>query len=73
MAAVRARGVSPAHEGALPGSGIRFVYFATDSIPGGLLYEMADLKGTPFYDTMMRIQAAARTWDGTDPIREFQL
>jgi hypothetical protein len=32
--------------------------------------EMADLKGTPFYDMMMRIQETARTWDGTDPIRE---
>ncbi|MGE0679866.1 MAG: hypothetical protein AB7P69_03005 [Candidatus Binatia bacterium] len=65
--------MTPAHEGALPGSGIRFVYFATDSVPGGLLYEMADLKETPFYDMMMRIQATARTWDGVDPIRDLQL
>ena len=72
MAAVRARGVTAAHEGALPGSGIRFVYFATDAIPGGLLYEMAEVKEPPLYDMMMRIQATARTWDGTDPIREFQ-
>jgi catechol 2,3-dioxygenase-like lactoylglutathione lyase family enzyme len=70
MAAARARGVAPAHEGIVPGSNIRFVYFATDSAPGGLLYEMADLKETPFYDMMMRIQETARTWDGTDPIRE---
>jgi len=34
---------------------------------------MADLKGTPFYDVMMRIQEAARTWNGTDSIREFRL
>jgi catechol 2,3-dioxygenase-like lactoylglutathione lyase family enzyme len=73
MKEVRARGVQPAHEGTLPGSGIRFVYFATDSIPGGLLYEMAEVKEPPIYDAMMRIQATARTWDGSDPIREFQL
>lgn len=73
MAAVRARGVTPAHEGALPGSGIRFVYFATDSSPGGLLYEMAEVKEPPIYDMMMRIQAAARAWDGADPIRELHL
>ena len=73
MKEVRARGVQPAHEGALPGSGIRFVYFATDSIPGGLLYEMAEVKEPPLYDMMMHIQATARTWDGSDPIRELQL
>ena len=70
MAAARARGVLPAHEGVVPGGTIRFVYFATDSVPGGLLYEMADLKETPFYDVMMRIREAARTWDGANPIRE---
>jgi hypothetical protein len=61
METVRARGVTPAHEGALPGSGIRFVYLATDSSPGGLLYEMAGVKEPPFYDMMMRIQATAHT------------
>ena len=73
MTAARARGVTAAHEGVVPGSGIRFVYFATDSIPGGLLYEMAELKETPLYDTMMHIRETARTWDGTEPIREVQL
>jgi catechol 2,3-dioxygenase-like lactoylglutathione lyase family enzyme len=73
METVRARGVTPAHEGALAGSGIRFVYFATDSSPGGLLYEMAEVKEPPLYDVMMRIQAAARAWDGSDPIRELLL
>jgi catechol 2,3-dioxygenase-like lactoylglutathione lyase family enzyme len=72
MASLRARGVTPAHEGAAPRSGIRFVYFATDSIPGGLLYEMAEVKEPPLYDMMMRIREAARSWDGTDPIREFR-
>ncbi|MBM4258644.1 MAG: VOC family protein [Deltaproteobacteria bacterium] len=69
--AARARGVQPAHEGVVPGSNIRFVYFATDSAPGGLLYEMADLKETPLYDTMMKIRDEARRWDGTNPIREL--
>ncbi|MGE0822761.1 MAG: VOC family protein [Candidatus Binatia bacterium] len=71
MAAARARGVTVAHEGVVPGSSIRFVYFATDTSPGGLLYEMADLKESPLYDVMMRIQETARTWDGTDPVREL--
>jgi len=70
MTAARARGVKPAHEGSLPGSGIRFVYFATDSNPGGLFYEMAEVKEPPLYDIMMRIREAARTWDGADPVRE---
>jgi catechol 2,3-dioxygenase-like lactoylglutathione lyase family enzyme len=70
MAAMRERGVMPAHEGAIPGSGIRFVYFATDSSPGGILYEMAEVKEPPIYDMMMRIRDAARAWDGREPVRE---
>jgi len=38
-----------------------------------LLYDMAEVKEPPLYEMMMRIQAAAHVWDGTDPIRELQL
>src|SRR5262245_65916980 len=45
--AIRARmlatGTPIAHEGAMAGGGVRFAYFATDTVPGGLVYEMADL------------------------------
>jgi len=37
-------GLSVAHEGAIPGSGLRFIYFATDSVPGGPLYEISEAK-----------------------------
>ena len=62
-------GLSVAHEGAIGGT--RFIYFATDSVPGGLLYEIAEVKEPPIYRTMMKIRDLARVWDGHDPIRDF--
>ena len=62
-------GVSVAHEGAIGGT--RFIYFATDSVPGGLLYEIAEVKEPPIYQTVMKIRDLARVWDGHDPIRDF--
>jgi catechol 2,3-dioxygenase-like lactoylglutathione lyase family enzyme len=64
-------GLTVAHEGVIPGSGVRFAYFATDTVPGGLMYEIADVVGSPA-DALMRMVAdAARGWDGSDPVREL--
>jgi len=60
-----------AHEGAIPGSGLRFIYFATDSAPGGPLYEISEAKEPSIYPTMMKIRDLARAWDGIDPVRDF--
>lgn len=70
MAAARARGIKPAHEGSLTAAPIRFVYFATETSPGGIYYEMAEVKEPPLYDMMMKIRDEARRWDGSKPIRE---
>jgi hypothetical protein len=64
-------GVQLAHEGAIPGSGIRFIYFATESAPGGLVYEISEAKEPPIYETMMMIRDTARKWDGSNPVRDF--
>lgn len=66
---LKARGIVPAHEGRLGAGGVRFVYFDTGFGAEGLYFEIADLKETPLYDTMMRIRDVARTWDGRDPVR----
>jgi catechol 2,3-dioxygenase-like lactoylglutathione lyase family enzyme len=68
---ILASGARLAHEGSIPGSGIRFVYFDTDAKGGGLFYEMAEVKEPGIYDLMMSIRDAARSWDGEDPIREL--
>ena len=62
-----------AHEGIVPGSGVRFAYFATDDTPGGLVYEIADVLEPGIYPLMQMIAGAANGWDGTDPVRELQL
>jgi len=73
MAEQLSNGVVVAHEGVIPGSGVRFAYFATDSAGGGLLYEIADVMEGPAYALMQMVADAARGWDGTEPIRELQL
>ncbi len=64
-------GLPVAHEGTIPGSGIRFIYFATDSVAGGPLYEISESKEPSVYPTMMKIRDIARVWDGSDPVRDF--
>jgi len=64
-------GVEVAHSGAMAAAGVRFAYFATDAAPGGLLYEMADVLEPQIYPLMEMVAAAAKDWDGTDPVREL--
>ncbi|MGH7822918.1 MAG: VOC family protein, partial [Candidatus Binatia bacterium] len=69
-----AAGVAVAHEGAIPGSGIRFAYFATDAaLPGGLIYEIADVMEPETFVIVRTIADAAKGWDGRDPVRELRL
>jgi len=69
-----AAGVPVAHEGALPGGGVRFAYFATDAAAaGGIMYEIADAAEPLVYPMMRMIADAARDWDGGEPIRELRL
>jgi catechol 2,3-dioxygenase-like lactoylglutathione lyase family enzyme len=68
---IRARGTIAVHEGAIPGSGIRFAYFATDDVSGGFLYEIAEVKEPAPYEMMMKIRDASRSWDGKKPVREI--
>jgi catechol 2,3-dioxygenase-like lactoylglutathione lyase family enzyme len=72
MAAHLRDGATVAHEGVIPGSGVRFAYFATDATPGGLMYEIADVIDSPAYALMQMVADAARAWDGSEPIRELR-
>ena len=73
MAAHLRDGLAVAHEGVIPGSGVRFAYFATDAAPGGLMYEIADVIDSPAYALMQMVADAACGWDGAEPIRELSL
>ncbi len=73
MARCVAAGAAVAHEGSIAGSGVRFAYFATDGIPGGLMYEIADVMEPNVYLLMQMIADAALAWDGSDPVRELHL
>lgn len=73
MAAHLKDGRTVVHEGVIPGSGVRFAYFATEAAPGGLMYEIADVLESPAYPLMQMIAGAARGWDGTEPVRELRV
>lgn len=66
-----AAGIAVAHEGIVPGSGTRFAYFATETVAGGVMYEIADVMEPAVYARMQLIADAARDWDGRDPVREI--
>ena len=68
---LHAGGTAIAHEGTIPVVGLRFVYYATDTVPGGLMYEIADVQQPQIYPAMEMVAQAAREWDGRDPIREL--
>jgi hypothetical protein len=68
---IAASGTAIAHEGTVPVVGLRFVYCATDSVPGGMMYEIADVQQPHIYPAMEMVAQAAREWDGADPIREM--
>lgn len=62
-----ARGYRIGQEGSIGGPQGRFAYFEHEDVPGTVI-EISDVSG-PKGKTFARIREAARTWDGTDPIR----
>jgi len=68
---ILASGITPAHEGTIGGIDVRFIYFATETSPGGLIFEMAEVKEPPLWDAMMNVREEAKRWNGKDPIRDF--
>jgi catechol 2,3-dioxygenase-like lactoylglutathione lyase family enzyme len=73
MARALEAGTTVIHEGSVPGAGVRFAYFATDRVPGGLVYEIADTMEPTVYPLMQMIADAARGWDGSNPVRDLTL
>lgn len=71
MQRMLAAGTVVAHEGTVPGSGLRFAYFATETVAGGVMYEIADAMEPAVYARMQLIADASRHWDGRDPVREI--
>ncbi len=68
MAAARAAGIKVVMEGELPLS--RFAYLETDALWPGTMVEIIDMR-PPMVELFGTIKAAARNWDGTDPVREM--
>jgi hypothetical protein len=65
-------GVPLAQEGTIPASGVRLAYFGTDTQPGGVVFEIADLLEPGQYQRVAGIARAAERWDGTEPVREVE-
>ena len=71
LARVRSAGTVVVHEGVVRESNVRFAYFETDTVPGGLVYEIADVMDPSIYPLIQTIADAARSWDGRDPVRDI--
>lgn len=69
VARAKSAGLEVAQEGRLAAVEVRFAYFDTDRSPGGLLYEIADVLEPQIHPLMETIAAAARDWDGSEPVR----
>jgi hypothetical protein len=67
LARITEAGHSCAQQGSLPG-GIRFAYFDTEAHPG-TVFELSNLDAEPFRTAMAELREAARTWDGSEPVR----
>lgn len=67
-----ADGAAIVHEGGMADSDIRWAYLDTDTIPGGLQYEIADVLDSSVYPLFESLADMAKTWDGTDPVRELR-
>lgn len=72
MTRMQADGIAVIHEGVVPGSGERFACLGTDSGPVGFVFEIADVMDT-CSPLMQMIAGAARSCDGSEPIRSLQV
>jgi hypothetical protein len=66
-----ADGTTVAQEGSMGGSDSRWAFFATDTVPGGYLYEIADLLDSPAYASFDQLAQLSRNWDGMNGILEI--
>ena len=63
-------GYEIAQECVIPSSGVKLVYFSTESGPGNFIFEIADLLEPGQYERVLGIKDAYVNWDGKDPIIE---
>ena len=68
LAQAKAAGITVAFEGKLPLS--RFAYLDTDALYPGTMVEMID-PSQIMLDLFAEIKAAAKNWDGQNPIRDM--
>jgi len=73
VARERAAGTAVAHAGTTDAESGRFAYFATDSAPGGTIYEVSEGMEPMSAALMQMVADAAKDWDGSDPVRELNL
>ena len=69
-AALVQQGFTIVQEGRLRKGGPRVAYFATDTIPGGTIFEICDLAEPGTYEALENISRAAKGWKGNKPVRE---
>jgi hypothetical protein len=60
-----------AQQGTFQG-GLRFAYFDTEAHPC-TVFELSNLDAEPFLSAMAALRDAARTWDGSEPVRKAAL
>jgi len=65
---LRGRGIEPVQHGATA-NGMRFAYVSTDAHPGGMIELIETGPAVEAFFGMVR--KAARTWDGTRPLRRL--
>jgi hypothetical protein len=71
-AALLARGLTLAQEATIVSSGVRLAYFATDNMPDGTIFEIADLMEPGQRERIQFICDQAAAWDGRDAVREVE-
>lgn len=64
------QGFTIVQEGRIRKGGPRVAYFATDTIPGGTIFEISDLAQPEVYEALENISRAAKGWNGNKPVRE---
>ncbi len=69
-AALVRQGFTIVQEGRLRKGGPRVAYFATDTMPGGTIFEISDLAEPGIYEALENIARAAKGWNGNKPVHE---
>lgn len=69
IAKLEARGLKRVQWGVVAGSGAKFAYVDSDFEPGGMVELIEGIP--PILGAFEHMRAAARDWDGKDPVRRF--